>query len=207
MATCLWVWLKWSHGLFDKNPYGSAEASRSARQWIELGTEVFFFWKYLLWTADATGKQETKTLFSLNLWILQQPPKSKGSQISLSLVAGSACLLNGFFTWTQTPQKMGWQRQSRLEGYCTIKITRGEKIMSLTLIHVAVRQLCNGLLLRWPLAFPLNRCLDDASDATETEITYNVKGHFRQSCGYSLLVIVSIHQNEWNILGVAAGFS
>lgn len=46
--------------------------------------------------------------------------------------------------------------------------------MSLTVIHAAVTQLLNGLLLMWPLAFPLSRCSDDA---TETEITHYVKGH------------------------------
>lgn len=46
--------------------------------------------------------------------------------------------------------------------------------MSLTVIHAAVRQLLNGLLLKWPLAFPLNRCPDDAA---ETKITHDVKGH------------------------------
>lgn len=71
-------------------------------------------------------------------------------------------------------KKTFWQRESRLAGYSTIKINWGDKIMSLTVIHAAVRQLLNGLLLKWPLAFPLNRCSDDAA---ETEITHSVKGH------------------------------
>lgn len=190
MATCLWVWLKWSHGLFDKNPHGSAEASRSTRQWIELGTQVFFKKKkYLLWTADATGKQETKHYF------LSTSGFTTATQVKR---------VPGFFVprrwWCLfaegTPQKKkGWQRQSRLAGYSTIKITRGEKIMSLTLIHVTVKQLCNGLLLKWPLAFPLNRCWDDASDATETEITYNVKGH--QAVVRIKSIGNSLNSSEW----------
>lgn len=124
------------------------------------GSELKLALKYLLWTADATGKQEAKTslpAFSSTSGLTTATQIERVADfwvLVLICQTGSLCEL---------PKKTFWQPESRLAGYSTIKINWGDKIMSLTVIHAAVRQLLNGLLLKWPLAFPLNRCSDDAA--------------------------------------------
>lgn len=63
------------------------------------GSELKLALKYLLWAADATGKQEAKTSlpeFSFNLWTYNSHPNRKGSRF----LCPGADFPNRFFMWT-----------------------------------------------------------------------------------------------------------
>lgn len=150
---------KWYHVLFDKNPHGRAEAWRSAWRWNELGTQVCF----LTICFEQLMQQESKRRKHPN----QHFPTSSGFTTATSIKTVRKFLCPGCLTlrcWYSFSACLPDVNSNtpKLSGYCTIKINHGEQITSLTVIHVAVRQLLNGLLLEWPLAFPLNRCSDDA---------------------------------------------